>query len=272
MKHRKQESWLSRLNRAVRWRLPPCEAEEILSDYRELLSEDSRSESELFRDFGSPEQAAQLLSSSREYFRWLAVLIVLALCLLLPVFRMMFSSYYFFRDSGIFYFIRFLPFLTGGLLSLHWFRQNHDNYYNHCDQASRPVPRKLRLFLLVLTAEAILAGLFLWQFNNYFMLNPEKIARISRIGQITGWVLTGTCILSAIVGILALYKARLSDRRWCALYLWALTISTIALYIFLILTSMSLEGPISTIWTNCFLHLIPVASLGLIGTGVLLSC
>ena len=55
LKNLTQAQYLAKFSRAVRWRLPPQEAEEAISDYRELIFQEERDESKLgYRDRGSP--------------------------------------------------------------------------------------------------------------------------------------------------------------------------------------------------------------------------
>ena len=78
LKNLTQAQYLAKFSRAVRWRLPPQEAEEAISDYRELIFQEERDESKLVEELGEPVQAAHLLTDVKAYRRWLAVFAVLA--------------------------------------------------------------------------------------------------------------------------------------------------------------------------------------------------
>ena len=81
-----KKDYLSRLSWAARWWLPRAEGDDVLSDYRELLSQRYRTDAELQRDLGKPSQVIRQLSRPREYHCWCAVFAALtALLLLLPV-------------------------------------------------------------------------------------------------------------------------------------------------------------------------------------------
>ena len=84
-KYLTREQYLTKFNRAVRWRLPPQESEEAIADYRELVLEEERDESKLVEELGEPVQAAHLLTDVRTYRRWLKVFAVLTLGLVLLV-------------------------------------------------------------------------------------------------------------------------------------------------------------------------------------------
>ena len=44
-----KKDYMTRLERAVRWRLPPQEAEDVIADYREIVGNPPRSEEELLK-------------------------------------------------------------------------------------------------------------------------------------------------------------------------------------------------------------------------------
>ena len=45
-----KKDYMTRLERAARWRLPPQEAEDVIADYREMVGDPPRPEEELLRD------------------------------------------------------------------------------------------------------------------------------------------------------------------------------------------------------------------------------
>ena len=69
-----REQYLKKFSRAVRWRLPPTEAEEAIADYRELIFQPERDEKMLVEELGEPIHAANLLTDGTAYRRWLKVL------------------------------------------------------------------------------------------------------------------------------------------------------------------------------------------------------
>ena len=78
-----RKQYLSKFSRAARWRLPPQESEEAISDYRELIFQEERDESKLVEELGEPVQAAHLLTDVKTYRQWLKVFAVLSLGLFL---------------------------------------------------------------------------------------------------------------------------------------------------------------------------------------------
>ena len=78
-----KKDYMARLEQAARWRLPPEEAEDVIADYRDIVGSPPRSEEELHREVGDPEQVVRLLvQPPKAYYAWLAVFAALAACLL----------------------------------------------------------------------------------------------------------------------------------------------------------------------------------------------
>ena len=78
-----KKDYMARLEQAARWRLPREEAEDVIADYRDIVGAPPRSEEELRREVGDPEQVVRLLvQPPKAYYAWLAVFAALAACLL----------------------------------------------------------------------------------------------------------------------------------------------------------------------------------------------
>ena len=80
-----KQDYMARLSRAARWMLPPDESEEVIADYRELVTQNPLPEEELYRELGNPVEAVRLLADESERKRWNRVFCVLALCLLISL-------------------------------------------------------------------------------------------------------------------------------------------------------------------------------------------
>ena len=76
--------YLIRLSRIARWRLPPKEAADVISDYSEIMAIDPRLYEDQCKDYGTPKQAVKQLTTFADYGRWMAVFLVLAACLAAP--------------------------------------------------------------------------------------------------------------------------------------------------------------------------------------------
>lgn len=204
-----KQTYLKQFSRTVRWRLPKSEADEVLADYDEMLSQFCGEHKDMpIQELGAPTQAAKLLSEPKTYYRWLAVFGVMVFCLLLSEFLLLranFSHY----PSGLIYTL----FILGSAVSLIWFRPRRG------EDRKSPVPKGLLpmllgLLIVVVAAAVIMAGLIIqdWEF-----IPPELYGRIA-YGTL---LLAGTA--ATIFGLFGLIKARLSDRRWCSLYVMGLT-------------------------------------------------
>ena len=159
-----KKDYMARLERAARWRLPPQEAEDVIADDRDIVSDPPRTEEELRREVGDPEQVIKLLvSPPRAYYTWLAVFAALAFCLLAaalaplpasPSFRLSlwyewFSGYR--LSDPEFSILCFLPLFqlaAGMVLCLVWFLR-HREAVNH--------PRSKWMLLCALLLAVILA-------------------------------------------------------------------------------------------------------------------
>ena len=77
-----KKDYMTRLERAARWRLSAQDAEDVIADYREMVGDPPRPEEELLRDLGKPGDAVRPLVQTRQYHIWLAVFVFLSACIL----------------------------------------------------------------------------------------------------------------------------------------------------------------------------------------------
>ena len=237
-----KKDYMTRLERAVRWRLPPQEAEDVIADYREIVGNPPRSEEELRREVGDPEQAVKLLTSPLNAYRvWLLVFGLMAACILIPG-ASPHGPFWWLWDAcfggpygggwGIFHiFSHWGPILAGiGLVvSLVWFRRQ--------GRKAERFPKAVKLWLAVLTvwlAVVFLIALlalrdpqgFLAMWGEvpltYFGIPIMGGMMVPLSTQILTGVLQHGGTLVAILGVYALVRARTEDRRWTAVYILAL--------------------------------------------------
>lgn len=249
-----KQTYLKKFSRIVRWKMPKSEADAILTDYEEMFSEYSGENEEIpIQEFGEPAQAAKLLSEPRSYYRWLSVFGVMTFCLL-------FSTFLLFRASFNDYSIIFLysVFLLGAAISLIWFRPRHR------EDRQLPFPKRLFLMLLVLlvlvvAVAVIMAGLILkvWAFN------PSGL-----YGRVAYWALLLAGTVATIFGLFGLVNARLSDRRWCSLYVMSLTTLAECVLVIALLVNMSLDTASAGWWVPCATNLGVIGMAGLISVGI----
>ena len=274
-----KKDYMARLERAARWRLPRQEAEDVIADYRDIVGNPPRPEDELRRDVGDPEQVIQLLvSPPRAYRIWLIVFAVMAACIAMPAlgpwpcegfyapelfgdfptytlfFRPLWTLFSSYRSP-----FPYLYLLVGLAAALVWFRRPKGEH-------KTPLPRSIPIWLAVPAAPLAamwwlllqLDGFpdaFLWQFSMNYRIGPV-------ISLVTIWV----CFAMAILGIIALVKARTTDRRWRAVYAMALTSVIVCLSILAIFDNMD-PDPNSSL-QNEIIRCFALTAIGLLGTGV----
>lgn len=251
-----KETYLKRFTRAVRWRLPKAEADEVLADYGEMLSRCCVDGREIpLEELGKPAKAAKLLTERTPYFRWLAAFAGMVICPLLCellLLRTMFRH----TPDGVVYAL----FLLGLTVSLIWFRPRRG------ERRSRSFPRLLvpalaGLLLILAIAGGILAGLVL---QLWWFLPPALYGKAALATLVTAGTVAATCSVGGLI------QGRLTDRRWCALYLLGLTGLVECMLLLSLLGSLSLD-PSPFRWqliTVCRLGIPGLA--GCIGAGVLL--
>ena len=234
-----QETYLKTFSRAVRWRLPPQESEEAISDYRELIFQPERDEGKLAEELGDPVQAAHLLTDVRTYRRWLKLFAVLAFGLFLIV-EWVWTGHYSFTFAVLrAWWYPVLVMAVGLPLSLYWFRRH--------GQKNGPLPR--RLVLLLAAVFLFGAGTLAW---NWYVLSPGFLDFYHETYPDIPWQIIfhreltiNGGIACALLAFAGLVLAKCYDRRWLALYTLALTVAVLC-------------------------SLLPIGAVGLIGTGVAL--
>ncbi len=273
-----KKDYLSSLSRAARWCLPPAEAAEVLEDYRDLIEQEPRSEEALRRDLGSPWNAARQLVQPKAYRRWVAVFAVLAACVLppavLPLLRELSGRAMFRFDAygadWLWWFPglcdRVIPFRTGLLLAgvalaLVWFRRGKG------EDKCRTLPKGVMPLLLLL-----LMGMAFQWVNAWILLNePVKVWEwlTSEIVEALRLAMTLDMFVMGVIGVFALVKARMTNRRWRAVYIPALAGSVLGMAIYALWCYADLSAVGTAGWqTPILLEYIAITVLGLVGTGV----
>lgn len=270
MKQRKpltREQYLKKFSRAVRWRLPPRDAEEAIADYRELIFQTERDETKLVEELGDPVQAAHLLTDVRTYRRWLKVFAVLAFGLFLLVNWLWLArtfSYRFLYWEDVWYPV--LVMAVGLPLSLYWFRRH--------GQKNGPLSRQLVLALAVMLAYGVLFAALTW-----YIMSPEFLAYYAEIypHTIPWYVLLQRDMMSmggaacALIALVGLVLAKCCDRRWLALYVLGVTVAAMNGFVLFNLKGMDISAPGPDVFqAYIFARLLPIGAVGLIGTGVAL--
>lgn len=217
--------YLKKLELAARWRLPPDEAEEVASDYREMLEEQAEEPPEC--RWGPPAQVVRLLEKPGQYRRWLTAFGLMALCVALPLWGLFGGAFY----RNLFTLLAAL----GTLCALAWFGR-------HGRKKAGRAPYALWALLLCQLLLAAAAGGTLWLAVYRWMdlakagwMNPGNIGpRVDLVFHLAG-------LGSGALALLGLVLARLQDRRWRALYILGAAVLTLCLLVLSVLHSMSLD-------------------------------
>lgn len=266
-------TYFEALTRAARWHLPPAEAQEVLEDYAAMLEETPRSEEELRREVGDPTAAVMALVEPKKYRRWLLVFGMLTVWLVLPALSML--PGYAADDLENFLVMlsgAFLPYpampvlglLVGILVALLWFRRQ--------GLKTGPRPRGLLPLMLIPLAGMAAAWWVAWAVMFGAMLHWDRIPlQPDTIGLLINSVLGGSGLASALLGLWALVRARLKDRRWAALFILALAaVSLILTVLFLMHCYAVYDYNPADWWHRYFAGYLTITLLGLAGTGVAL--
>ena len=269
-----KKDYLSKLSRAARWCLPPAEAAEVVEDYRDLIEQEPKSEEALRRDLGSPWSAARQLVQPKAYRRWVAVFVVLAACILLPAALPLLAEL---MEPAIFRFpaldlpwriysfcgaivpFRGIFLLIGMALALVWFRRRSR------EERRWSLPKGVAPLLALL-----LAGMALEWMNAWILLiAPVKLweGLTSEIAAVLRLVMTLDMFAMGAIGLLALVRARIADRRWRAVYILALAGSILGMSVFALWHSMDVSFGTAGWQREFVIRYLAITVLGLIGTG-----
>lgn len=270
-----KKDYMTRLERAARWRLPRQEAEDVIADYRDIISHPPRSEEELRREVGDPEKVIQMLvSPTRAYRVWLAAFIIMAACILTLGFSPTVIGYpLWFTYFNSWHHNHFGPLVAvlGAVLALVWFRWQ--------GYRSGKLPKAIPILLAVL---AVWTGGMIVVFC---LAARDPVGFSEALGQVPSWIgpdrmeplsnrilnafLAYGAVLTALLGTFALVRARTQDRRWAAVYVLAIAAMLVPLEMLALFTSMD---PISGFTTDWYLPYLgqyaAIFAVGLAGTGV----
>lgn len=257
-----RRSYLDRLTWAARWQLPPKEAAEVAADYADLLAEDGRTEEALIQEVGAPWRAVRLVRPPKSYGRWLIVFALLSACLALPLYWLLARCSP--TLSGVQWssFIFGLFFLGAGLgLSLFWFGRQGQR-----EQDGLPLSWYACIAGLLVLLVCV-CGLTCLCFSPK-LLEWAARWRPAQVGQTIHAGLKLIGLLAALAGLLGAALARLTDRRWRAVYVLGLTVLLTALLLYSVLTSMDLSIAVEDWWVTYARRMALLAAAGLAGTGV----
>lgn len=275
-----KRSYFDQLSRAARWRLPPAEAKEVLEDYQALLADDPRSEEALRREVGEPVAAVRQLERGNHYRHWLVAFVLMAACLLLPALSILLNQL---SSLGILL-SQPMDSLWNGFSRYGWAMEKHLGFLlllglglglglslwaRRQGVREGPLPKGILPLLLVQFTGIVALWLLFWQIatvqsGSWLTTVSFEQAGILRTA-LSVWV-----SLLALLGLPALVRFRLSDRRWLAVYMLGLTVSVLGMAVMALLFSMSFDVTTSDWWKPALGEYLMITLLGLVGMGAAL--
>ena len=274
-----KKDYMTRLERAARWRLPPQEAEDVISDYREMVGDPPRPEEELLRELGKPRDAVRPLTRKWPYRIWLAVFLVMSFCVLTLSFSQFdirswliyFEDYFYGTRDNLSRVVTAL----GAVTALVWFHWQ--------GRKAARLPKAIPILLAALLAWCGGVILYCWAFSRDFygfldiwgtmptLIGPNAGEPISvSLFLPLDLMAYGSLVLS-LAGVAWLVKARTGDRRWAAVYIMALTAILAALNVVAWVHSMDLTfSTFEELFRQLLFQSAGITAVGLIGAGVAL--
>lgn len=271
-----KKDYMTRLERAARWRLPPREAEDVIADYREIVGDPPRPEEELLRDLGRPRDAIRPLAQKKPYWTWLAVFLVMSACILAPGISPTAIGYPIWRTI-------FSPWNTnppappiiavlGAVTALMWFHWQ--------GRKEARLPRAIPILLAVLLIWCGGVLLFCWtcarDFDGFLkmwgtikpFIGPNESAPASLYLLVEAMAYGSTAI--SLAGEVGLAKGRTCDRRWAAVYILALAAMLTSLLVVHSSQRMDLTFTLEELFRQLLLKNAVITLIGLMGAGVAL--
>lgn len=266
-----KKDYMARLERWARWMLPRQEAEDVIADYRDIVADE-----ELLRGLDRPRDVVKPLTQPKQYRIWLAVFAVMAACILAPgisgtTIGAPLWLYLFDGWAGHPY-GAYLAVL-GAAAALVWFRwQGHKE-----GRLPGAIPILLAVCLACIGAVLLFCWLCARDFEGFaeawgtvkLWIGPNTSAPASI--YFSRIAMGNIAAIIALVGVFALVKARMWDRRWAAVYVLASAAMLAALLVLDGTGNMSLECVTpEELCREMLLWCTGIAAVGLVGTGVAL--
>lgn len=273
---RRKKSWLGRLSTAARWRLGAKEAGEVIADYREIVGGPPRTEEELVRDLGKPQDAVKPLTDQKAYRLWLAVFAVMAGCIL----AMGISPWDYVLWEWLFarwpFGIQPAPIVAvaGTVTALVWSRRCGEKR----GRLSKAIPVLLAVCLVLIAGVMLFSWACVRDLDGFrdmwgempALLGPARMVSVS--SEVFRYMLSCSPPLLALAGVFSLVKARMGDRRWAAVYVLAMTAMLVSLEVLAVISYMDYDPPADALAALARQVGVSAAitALGLTGTGVAL--
>lgn len=281
-----KRDYISRLAFLARWRFSTEEAEDIISDYREMIANEPGTDGELVQRFGTPWTALKQIPGMGINRMWLAIFALSFVCLIVPaawvlwknVNQLLFWLHFeksvdvpsFLLVDEFESFLNWSPVLPvmlmlGLVTPLVWFRRRGK------DREREPLTRGMVLTMLLLMICLAWIWLIIWQILGDFDFFTRLFNSLPWDSWGAGAVFRGVCFgvpaaAAGAAGIAGLLFARVKNRRWRAVYALALLLAVLTAAVLLLLSSLNLDVDD---WRDAYLrYYTALTVLGLVGTGV----
>lgn len=232
--------YLDRLSRAAYWQLSREEAADIMNDYQEMFEEKLSMGESLPDESGDPYQVIKCLRNNKQYFTWMFAFCAMLMCL----FSM--TACLFLREYALW--IVVCMYIFSEVLSVLYFRATDRErvYGPRPGGLSWLLAAELIIALVILSVVAVLfAG-----FNPKMLLPFWDILGPENIGVTITRVIETAALILAGLSVLGLYKAKINDRRWRALYSFGITVIALFALIISAMHSVDLSGG-QINWFSC---------------------
>lgn len=238
------KSYLNCFSAFAHWKFPAKDADGIVEDYRDFFSDTGASSEPLTKRLGNPTAALRQLGIALHYRLWLVVFSLFVLCMGILSVDLFTNAQERRLDE--------IVTVVGLALVVFWF----------LGTKNRPKQPGSKIILLIIFALAIFVcveGLLLYIASRTTSLYWAKIVHISV-----------PCIglVSAIIGIFGLVMARIYDRRWRALYTFAMMVVMLSLLMLSILHSMEPYDTPQALWVSRLFEGGVLLAAGLTATAV----
>lgn len=163
-------------------------------------------------EFDTSCQVIKRLRNTKQDFIWVSVFSVMAICALSMTVSLLFREYYLWIIAGLY--------ILGESLSLVYFR------VTDCERTYTPCPRGLLLLMLaeLVLVFAVLGVAGMTDFNREMLLSVSGILGDENVGRTISFLIQTIATILSALSIFGIYKAKVSDRRWSALYSFGITI------------------------------------------------
>lgn len=238
------DQYLKEISARVHWKFSRQDADEIVDDYKALLTDAESRTDDFVSALGTPSEAVRHLEAPSGYRLWLAACILMLSCVALLFLNLHFSS----QDRHLLAVLLVPGFIT----PIIWFWLTENGYRYH----KPPSPAILALLSLMAAAVCLECLLF------------KSVGRSlsQQTAKLLYFVLQSAGGFSLFAGAAGVILAKLRDRRWRAVYTAAITTLAVSAFLCSILRSMSLDLSVASWWVPYLWRFVLIACAGTFAT------